>query len=354
MRPFLEAHFGNASSRYEYGRVARAAVERARGQVAALIGAQPEEILFTSGGTESNNHVLRELVLPGTHLVTSAVEHPAILEVCPRLERGGASVTRLPVDGFGRVDPAAVARALRPETALVSIMHANNEVGTLQPLAEIAVVARARGVLVHTDAAQSVGKVPVNVDQLGVDLLTIAGHKLYCPKGVGALYVRRGVKLPRFLDGAGQEQGRRAGTENVLQIVGLGEACALLREEPHHGSALRDRLEAALRAAIPGLAVHGHPEQRLPNTASLSFPRANANELLDAMEGRVAASAGAACHSGAVHLSHVLRAMGVSEERGRGTLRFSVGRFTTETEIDEAVAVIVAAWRARAIGVVAG
>lgn len=343
MRPFLEEHFGNASSSHYYGRAARAALDLARQQVATLIGAQPGEILFTSGGTESNNHVLRELVTPGRHLVTSAIEHPAILSVCERL----ADVTLVPVDRWGRVDPADVEAALKPETALVSIMHANNEVGTLQPLKEISRLVRARGILCHTDAAQSLGKVPVNVDALGVDLMTIAGHKLYCPKGVGALYIRNGTRLPRFLDGAGQEHGRRAGTENVLHIAGLGAACQLLHDEPHDARPLRDALEAALRSAIPGLSVNGHLEERLPNTASLSFPGIDAQNLLGAIESRVAASAGAACHSGAVHLSHVLAAMGVSPEAGRGTVRFSTGRFTSEAEIAEAAQVVIEAWRNR-------
>ena len=348
MRPYLEEHFGNPSSTHAFGRASRAAVDLARGQVAALLGARPDEILFTSGGTEANNHVLRELVRPGRHLVTSAIEHPAILEVCRRLERDGAGVTRVPVDRRGRVDPAAVEAALRPETALVSIMHANNEVGTLQPVAEIAQSrVRRRGVWMHTDAAQSVGKVPVAVDELGVDLLTVAGHKLYCPKGVGALYIRTGTPLPRFLDGAGQEQGRRAGTENVLHIAGLGAACQLLQEQPHDAAPVRDRLEQGLRQAIPGLVANGHPAERLPNTASVSFPGVDANWLLERIAPRVAASAGAACHSGTVHLSHVLAAMGVEPEVGRGTVRFSAGRYTTAAEIDEAVAVIAEAWRAR-------
>ena len=346
MRPFLEEHFGNASSAHAYGRIARAAIDSARQHVARLIGAQPSEILFTSGGTESNNHVLRELVTRGRHLVTSAMEHPAILDVCHRLERDGASVTRLPVDRYGRLDPDQVAAALRPETALVSLMHANNEVGTLQPLAEIAAHLKKRqGILFHTDAAQSVGKVPVDVNTLGVDLLTIAGHKLYCPKGVGALYIRTGTPLPRFLDGAGQEQGRRAGTENVLHIAGLGAACQLLHNEPHDARPQRDQLERRLLESIPGLTLNGHPDERLPNTTSLSFPGIDAHRLLAALEPVVAASAGAACHAGAVHLSHVLQAMGIGEEQGRGTLRFSTGRFTTAAEIDQAALAIIEAWR---------
>ena len=347
MRPFLEEHFGNASSAHYYGRIARAALDLARAQVAALLGAQPGEILFTSGGTESNNHVLRELVTRGRHVVTSAIEHPAILDVCQRLERDGAGVTRVGVDRYGRVDPDEVLAAVRPETVLVSIMHASNEVGTLQPLAAIAERVRPRGILLHTDAAQSVGKVPVNVDTLGVDLLTIAGHKLYCPKGVGALYIRTGTALPRFLDGAGQEQGRRAGTENVLHIAGLGAACQLLHDEPFDSRPLRDHLESRLRHDIPGLALNGHPVERLPNTASLSFPGIEAPRLLAAIEHRVAASAGAACHAGTVHLSHVLAAMGVSEEAGRGTVRFSTGRFTTLAEIDEAADLISEVWHRR-------
>jgi len=345
MRPYLEQHFGNASSAHQYGRIARAAIERARSQAAEFLHAQASEILFTSGGTESNNHVLRALVKPGRHLVTTAIEHPAILAVCDRLEREGASVTRVGVDRHGQVDAAAVLNAVRPETVLVSVMHANNEVGTIQPIETIGARLRERGVLFHTDAAQSAGKIPVDVQQLHVDFLTLAGHKLYCPKGVGALYIREGVELERFLDGAGQEQGRRAGTENVLHIAGLGAACQMLSEEPHDARPLRDRLETALMKAVNGLKLNGHPSQRLPNTLNVSFPGVSANDLLRAVEARVAASAGAACHAGTVTMSATLRAMHASEEQGRGAVRFSTGRFTTTEEIDAAVEILTQAWK---------
>lgn len=345
MRPYLEQHFGNPSSAHAFGRIAHDAVEQARDQVAALLNAHAREILFTSGGTESNNHVLRALLKPGAHVVTSAVEHPAILAPAATLEKNGVHVTRLPVDHHGRVSVDDVASALRPETALVTIMHANNEVGTVQPIAAIAELTRPRGIALHTDAAQSIGKIPVDVDALGVDLLTVAGHKLYAPKGIGALYIRRGIALERFMEGAGQEHGRRAGTENVMMIAGLGAACAFLQRR-HDLHPLRDLLEQTLLERVPGARVNGHPEERLPNTSSISFPGAIANELLARLDGRVAASAGAACHSGETKLSHVLRAMGVTEEEGRGTIRFSTGRFTTAAEIGQAVEHVVEALRA--------
>lgn len=348
MRPYLEGHFGNPSSSHRYGIEARRAVERARRQAAELIGAEPDEIVFTSGGSEANNTAIlgtaRALRDRGRHIVTSSIEHPAVTEVCRFLEAEGWRVTWLPVDAEGRVDPAALERALAPDTVLVTIMHANNEVGTIQPIAEIARRARARGVRVHTDAAQSAGKIPVRVDALGVDLLSIAGHKLYAPKGVGALYVRRGTALAKMIHGASHEQDRRAGTENVLEIVGLGAAAEIAAREldrhAAHMRSMRDRLQQALVTRVPDLHRNGAAEERLPNTLSVSFPGLEANTILDELD-EVAASAGAACHADQITVSHVLTAMGVPERIAMGTIRLSVGRETTPEEIDQAAQRIV-------------
>jgi cysteine desulfurase len=351
MRPFLETEFGNPSSSHWYGIAPKQAVVRARGQVAELLGCRPAEIVFTSGGTESNNHaiagVARALRERGRHIVTTTVEHPAVLEVCRDLAERGFELTVVPVDGRGRVDAARVAAAFRPDTILVSVMHANNEVGTVQPVAEIAESAHRRGILVHTDAAQSIGKIPVNVDDLGVDLLSVAGHKLYAPKGIGALYIRGGTPILRFCHGAGQEGGRRAGTENVAWIVGLGEACALaarlLPEAAERMGRLRDRLWELISACRVDVQVNGHPIERLPNTLSVSFRGLEANRILEEIGLEVAASAGAACHADTVEISHVLVAMGLDPAWAKGTVRFSVGRPTTEAEIDRAAEVVCAA-----------
>jgi cysteine desulfurase len=319
--------------------------------VAALLNCSPEEIIFTSGGTEANNwaiigtaRMLRDL---GGHIVTSAFEHPAVLKVCAFLEKEGFEITYLPVGEFGMVEVADVQAALRPDTILVTIMHANNEVGTIQPISEIAALARSRGIRIHTDAAQSLGKIPVDADELGVDLLTVAGHKLYAPKGVGALYVRRGVMLETFMHGAGQEMGRRAGTENILEIVGLGKACEVaarnLEENRRHMQAMRDRLHAAIEFDLNEVRLNGHPEKRLPNTLSLSFRGLEANRILESIGLEVAASAGAACHADSIEISHVLKAMAVPVEWAKGTLRLTTGRMTTEADIDRAAEVIVKA-----------
>jgi cysteine desulfurase len=351
MRPFIEIEFGNPSSSHWYGIAPKQAVNRARGQVADLLGCRPAEIVFASGGTESNNHaiggVARALQNRGRHIVTTAVEHPAVLEVCRDLEKQGFSLTVVPVDSRGRVDADRVAAAFRPDTILVSVMHANNEVGTVQPVAEIAASAHQRGILVHTDAAQSIGKIPVNVDALGVDLLSLAGHKLYAPKGIGALYIREKTPIARFCHGAGQEGGRRAGTENVPWIVGLGEACAIaarvLPQAAERMRRLRDRLWEKLSACRVAAQVNGHPVERLPNTLSVSFKNLEANRILEEIGLEVAASAGAACHADTVEISHVLVAMGLDPAWAKGTLRFSVGRPTTEDEIDRAAEVVCAA-----------
>ena len=340
MRPFLDEAFGNPSSGHWASRPAKAALENARGQVAELLGCAPDEIVFTSGGSEANNLALKGTFFAlrdkGDHIITSVAEHPAILAPCRFLERLGAKVTYLPVDRTGRVDPEAVRRAITPRTILISIMHANNEVGTIQPIEEIGAIAREHGIRFHTDAAQSVGKIPTRVGTLGVDLLSIAGHKLYAPKGVGALYVRRGIELEPLIHGAGHERGRRAGTESALLAVGLGTACSLAMDlEPMaRVRALRDRFWQALREDFgDGVVLNGHPEHRLPNTLNVAFVDVIGAEVLAGLNG-VAASTGSACHSGRVELSPVLAAMGVPERVGMGAVRFSLGRNTTDAEID--------------------
>ncbi len=348
MLPFLTQRFGNPSSGHPYGAEARAAVEAARRQVASLLGARPDEVVFTSGGTEGSNTVVqgvaRLLRGKGRHVVTSAIEHPAVLEPCALLEEDGWTVTRVGVDDEGRVDPADVAAAITDGTVLVSVMHASNEVGTIQEIAEIARLAHERGVLVHTDAAQAAGKVPVDVAALGVDFLTLAGHKLYAPKGVGALWIRSGLALPPLLRGASHEAGRRAGTENVLEIVGLGKACEVaarrLASDARRFEELRERLAEALAREVPGLRRNSPRLRCLPNTLSVSFPGVDASALLAEVGENVAASAGAACHAAGVEVSSVLRAMRVPEEYAMGTVRFSVGRGTTPAMVDEAARVV--------------
>jgi cysteine desulfurase len=350
MLPCIREVFGNPSSTHVYGVEARRAVETARGQTAALLNCSPGEILFTSGGTESNNHAVkgaaRALREKGNHIIASAVEHPAVSEVCQSLSAEGFEVSVIPVDATGLIDLAALERAIGERTILVSVMHANNEVGTIQPIGEIVRMARGRGILVHTDAAQSVGKIPVDVSDLGVDLLTVAGHKLYAPKGAGALYIREGVKLEKFMHGAGHEAGRRAGTENVIGIAGLGKACEIakrdLKGNGDHMKRTRDRLQDGIVNAVPEVRVNGHPDRRLPNTLSVSFWGLDAGVLLGSME-ELAASAGAACHGTSVEVSKTLRAMEVPIEWARGTIRLSTGKYTTEGEVDRAVETVASA-----------
>lgn len=339
MRPFLDEAFGNPSSGHWASTPAKASLERARGQVAELLGCEPDEVVFTSGGSEANNLALKGTFFAlrdkGDHIITSAAEHPAVLAPCHFLERLAARVTYLPVDGTGRADPEAVRRAITPRTVLISIMHANNEVGTIQPIEEIGAIACEHGIRFHTDAAQSVGKIPTRVGTLGVDLLSIAGHKLYAPKGVGALYVRRGIDLEPLIHGAGHERGRRAGTESALLAVGLGTACSMAADlEPMARiRALRDRFWQALREDFgDDIVLNGHPEHRLPNTLNVSFVGVIGAEVLAGLDG-VAASTGSACHAGRVELSPVLAAMGVPERVGMGAVRFSLGRGTTDAEI---------------------
>jgi len=343
MRPFLEGNFGNPSSGHWAASGAGTALEVARSQVAALLGAENSEIIFTSGGSEANNLALKgvawALKHKGNHIITSAVEHPAIVGPCRFLEQQGFAVTIVPVDRVGRIDPDDVARAITPRTILISIMHANNEVGTIQPIAEIGRIARAHGIVLHTDAAQSVGKIATDANALGIDLLTIAGHKVYAPKGVGALYVRRGTPLEPLIHGAGHEGGRRAGTESALLAVGLGTACALARDlaPMQQVRALRDRFWEKLQEVFGNrIVLNGHPEHRLPNTLNVSFVGQIGTEVLARLDG-VAASTGSACHTGHVELSPVLKAMWVAPKVGMGAIRFSLGRGTTNEEIDSVV-----------------
>jgi cysteine desulfurase NifS len=355
MVPYLYEHFGNPSSSHPYGAATKRAVETARAQVAGLLGCDVAEVICTSGGTESNNYAIKGVALAhrkrGDHIITSAVEHPAVTEVCGWLKTQGFRVTVLPVDEHGLVDPKDLKEAITRDTLLVTIMHANNEVGTIQPIAELSEIAHQHGALVHTDAAQSVAKIPVQVGDLDVDLLSVAGHKIYAPKGIGALYARSGVTLAQLMHGAGHEGGRRPGTENVLQIVGLGKACEIARRDLEgnmaHFQAMRDRLHRGLVRELGDEAVklNGHPGMRLPNTLSLSFRGVEANTLLSLIDRQVAASAGAACHAGEVSISAVLEAMKVPVAWAMGAIRFSVGRGTDAEAVDRAVEVVVEAAR---------
>src|SRR5215510_7568621 len=351
MLPYLREEFGNPSSLYPLGRRAHAAIQNARAEVAALIGASADEIIFTSGGTEASNIAIRGAVGIGAErqaIVTTAIEHPATESCCALLARAGHPVRHVPPRPDGLVDPQQVAKAIGEDAALVSVIHAQNEVGTIQPIVEIAATAKARGALVHADAAQSVGKVPVDVDALGVDLVSIAGHKLYAPKGIGALYVRRGVTLPPLLVGAGQERGRRPGTENVAAIVALGEACriagALLKQGTAPVAALGAELLARLQAEIPDIVLVGHRTQRLPNTLNVLFPGVSGRRLLEACP-RVQASTGSACHADSEDPSAILTALGIPRERALGAVRLSLGRTTTRSDVEEAASTLAEAWR---------
>ncbi len=348
MTPYLRQGFGNPSSSHWYGQKSRAAVEKARDQVAALLNCHSEEIIFTSGGSESNNLAIRGIAeqYPGGHIITSAIEHPAVLAVCKYLENKGYDITYAPVDEFGIIDPEEIRSALRTNTMLITIMLANNEVGTLQPVADIAGMAQEHNIPLHTDAAQAVGKHEVDVQQLGIDLLSLAGHKMNASKGIGALYIRSGIQLAPLLHGAGHEKGLRPGTENVLEIVGLGQAAEVFH---HHTKThikqqlqLREQLWEKLKRALPDIKLNGHPEKRLPNTANIYFPGVNANTLLSQTP-LVAASAGAACHADAIEPSYVLQAMGFSNERALQSIRFSVGKTTQNAEIKIATEKIISA-----------
>jgi len=348
MRPYLDEYFGNPSSLHSYGVKTKLAVENARTQLAKLINCETSEIVFTSGGTESNNYALKGAAFAnknkGNHIITSSIEHPAVFEVCEYLSRNGFQITYLPVDKFGMVNPTDVENAIKSHTILISVMHANNEVGTIQPITEISKIAKANNILFHTDAAQSLGKIEVDVSKMGVDLLSIAGHKLYAPKGIGALYIKSGVTLEKLMHGADHEQNLRAGTENVLEIVGLGKACEIaesnLEENSNHYKKTRDYLFELLKNDLPEIKLNGNPEKRLPNTLSISFPNVEANTLIARLE-NVAASAGAACHSENIDVSSVLEAMLVPLDYAMGTIRFSTGRSTTLNDIEIAAKEII-------------
>ena len=343
MMPYLTSKFGNPSSSHSFGVECRAGIEHAREQVARLLGCTAEEVFFTSGATESNNMVIKGIAKAagkGKHFITSQIEHPAVLDPRRHIDRYGYRLTYLPVDQYGLVDPDALSKAITQETALVSIMHSNNEVGTIQDVKTLAKIAAAHGVPFHTDAAQSVGKVPCSVDDLGADFLTVAGHKFYAPKGVGVLYIRKGTKLPPMLHGAGHEHGMRPGTENLASIVGLGAACELamplLAAEGPRQKRLGLRLLEGLRNAGVKVHLNGHPEQKLPNTWNISFEGQDAAAVMGAMPD-IAVSPGAACHGDTVNASHVLVAMGVPKELSRGAIRFSFGRETTEKQMDAVI-----------------
>ena len=348
MTPFMEAHFGNPSSSHSLGIRAKGGVEDARAHVATLLGCAPREIIFTSGGTECNNMVLKGLVdfrSPAKfHMITSAIEHPAILNPALFLSELGARVTILPVDSKGLIDPDQVQKAILPHTGLITLMLANNETGALQPIREIADIARNHHIPLHTDAAQAVGKISVQVKELGVDFLSVAGHKLYGPKGVGALYIRDGLSLTPLMHGAGQEDGRRAGTENTILTVGLGAACRVAQERLSHDqneiSGLRNQLQALLFDGIETLVLNGPEHQRLPNTLNISVPGLEGGRILSEIP-NLMASTGAACHDQSVTLSHVLSAMGVSPRVGMGALRFSLGRHNTPEEIEAAAQAVI-------------
>jgi cysteine desulfurase len=352
MLPYLSADFGNASSIHSFGQRARAAVETARESVAALIGARPQEIVFTSGGTESDNHAIFGIVEAagghGKHMITSAIEHEAVLNTCQALEKQGVSVTYLSVDREGRIDLEALRHAICPKTVLITIMHANNELGTVQPLEEIGRIASEADVYFHTDAVQSAGKLPIDVRAMGVDLLSLSGHKLYAPKGIGALYIKSGTRLCQLLYGGHHQRGFRPGTENVAGIVGLGKAAEMARrslaEDAKRVTVLRDKLEDGLLARVPDSSVNGGRSPRTPNTTNVLFHGVEGEALVIALDLKgLACSTGAACSSGAVEPSHVLTAIGHPPEEARASLRFSLGRHTTSEDIDIALQVVPAA-----------
>ncbi|NLB93177.1 MAG: cysteine desulfurase [Bacteroidales bacterium] len=349
MLPYIQAHFGNPSSSYAIGRLNKEAIEKARMQVANLIVASSEEIIFTSGGTESNNHAIRGAVFAnqhkGKHVITSQVEHPAVTEVCNFLEKQGYEITPLPVDSFGKVNPEDVDKSIRPDTVLISIMHANNEVGTIQSIAEIGAIAKENNTVFHTDAAQSVGKIETDVNETGVDLLSIAGHKLYAPKGIGVLYIRNGVKLENLIFGAGQERGLRPGTENIPYIVALGKACELAKEnlEPNsqHMFQMRQRLLNGLKEKCrTAIKLNADLENCLPNTLSIAFENVDAHTLASLAGKKVLFSTGSACHADSVEISPVLKAMQINPRIAAGTVRLSTGKYTTIEEVDYAVVAI--------------
>ncbi len=355
IEPYLrQSHlFGNPSSSHIYGQRAHNAVDLSRTQLARLIGAQPNEVIFTGCATEANNLAIRGVANAlrhrGRHLITSSIEHPSVAAPFEFLSQNGWDVTILPVDRFGLIDPVSVAEALRPDTVLVSVMHANNEVGTIQAIASIAAITQPKGIVFHTDAAQSMGKIPVLVDELGVDLLTIAGHKFYATKGVGALYIRHNTPIVPLLVGAGHEQGLRPGTENVPAIVGIGEAADFIYKNNAHGKKelvrLRDSLHERLSYEIPELRLNGHPDKRLPNTLNVSFPNVSGRKLLENAAEHVSASVGSACHEEGSNVSGVLGAMGLSPQDAEGAVRLSIGLQTTENDIELAAKALISAFK---------
>ncbi len=348
MLPYFRENFGNPSSGYSLGKRAKEGVDHARQEVAHLLGSQAGEVIFTSGGSESNNMALKGLVdfrrPEKSHIITSTIEHPAIINPAMYLAELGVKVTFLPVDRFGRIDPGDVKKAIMPDTTLISIMLANNETGTLQPIKEISKIGHEHDIPIHTDASQAVGKIEVLVDELGVDFLTVAGHKLYGPKGIGALYIRNGQDINPLIHGAGQEYGRRAGTENVVLAIGLGAACGVakkrLKNDIKDMQTMRDRLQELLFDSLDGLVLNGHAKKRLPNTLNLSFPGLEGSRILDGLP-TIMASTGAACHDRRVSLSHVLSAMGVTPQIGMGALRLTVGRSNTMAQIEETAELII-------------
>jgi cysteine desulfurase len=350
MLPYYTDAFSNPSSIYSYGQEAKVAIEKARAKVAGFIGAKSEEVIFTGGGTEADNFALKGVALAnerkGNHLITTSIEHHAVLETCKFLEKqGGFKITYLPVDGYGLVDPQEVKKAITNKTILVSVMHANNEIGTIQPIEEISKYVKEAGILFHTDAVQSVGHIPVNVDELGVDLLSISAHKLYGPKGVGALYIRKGTRIFPLVHGGEQERGRRAGTENVPGIVGLSKAIELARQEMDEEAkwlvCLRDRLIQGLLENIDHVHVNGHPFWRLPNNVNVSVDFVEGESMLLNLDlENICASTGSACSSSSLEPSHVLRALGLPPEQAHGSLRFTLGRENTADEIDLVIEVL--------------
>ena len=350
MIPYIESNYGNPSSSYSIGRSNKEAVEKARGQVAELINCRPEEIYFTSCATESNNLAIKGIARAnsdkGRHIITSAVEHPAVTEVCKYLGSQGFEITYLPVDQYGRIDPDHVKKAIRPDTILITIMHANNEVGTIQPIDEIGVIARQNKIAFHTDASQSVGKIETDVIKLGVDLLTIAGHKLYAPKGIGALYIRKGTLIDNLMHGAGQEKGIRPGTENVIHIAGLGKACEIamrdFKQNQQNMMISRDRLLDGLVSRLGNkIHVNTNLANCLPNTLSVAFENVSAHALATFISSDVLISTGSACHSGETTISAVLQAMNIDFRTAAATVRISTGKNSTEEEIDFAVEALV-------------
>lgn len=341
MLPYIYGNYGNPSSSHELGATAKKAVEHAREQVANLLNCSPEEIIFTSGGSESNNTVIKGVAFTykskGNHIITSKVEHPAVLNPCNYLEKFSYDISYLPVDEYGMVNVSDLERLITDKTILITIMHSNNETGTIQPIKEISEVCRKHNILFHTDASQSVGKVPIDVKDLGIDFLTVAGHKLYAPKGIGALYMRKDISIEPLIHGAGHESGRRAGTENIIFDVALGKACEIAKDilKSNKVKLLTEYFYNSLKEKFGDkIKLNGHPEKRLPNTLNISFIGFNGHDIIRNL-GDVAASTGSACHSGLTTISPVLKAMGVSDEAGRGAVRFSLGRYTTKEEINE-------------------